>query len=343
VNAPPRRGAARGRVEGRIEDAHHKRNLEAALHYARLGDAVFPAVADPVPKGRDPKLPVFSNGHTHPFWTRPGAKWGATREPEAIRNHWPRHGAPAVVTEGLVLDFDVPKEAGMPLPARERVFFERFELVQNTFVETASAPVSSTPSGGRHVWLGPVTSARRVPVGAWPAGERWGELRGLGRSYALVPPAAIDGEPYRWLRALVPLDDRPAPTDALLEFLRGPPGVTVTTSGGTGEPGGSVQERVDAWADELADLEPNTCRNVTLNRYAFNAYRLADAGLIDQHTVNETLRDALLERGKGPRCPRWEVDRTLASARRAAARSPLARPPMLDREAEALADLVGAA
>lgn len=163
--------------------------LTAALGYAALGYPVF-ALA---PNAKRPHPTASPNGFHD-----------ATTDPEIIRS-WPRNcnigiAPPAHV---LVLDLDVAKD-DRPLGERRQEALNRRRYLERTYSEVAAAPLVRTPSAGWHFWLRLRPDAPHLTCGPFPGNsERWGELRGLARSYVAVWPSTIDGATYTWVRPLV--------------------------------------------------------------------------------------------------------------------------------------------
>lgn len=164
---------------------------EAALRYAELGYPVFPCAPGE-------KLPATANGFKD-----------ATSDPEQIDAWWTAKPSfnIGIPTEGLlVLDIDV--EANWLNDEPERL------------LELAGAPLSRTPSGGRHY------------VFRQPAGRDWrntqGEIaphvdaRGNGGLFIAPPSALPGGKTYQWVEGCeldIPPDRLPEPPPWLAEIL----------------------------------------------------------------------------------------------------------------------------
>ena len=209
--------------------------VDAAVAYAKLDVPVFPAVADPIPEGRDDKEPLYQKdiGAPHPFWTRTSRLWGATTDVNAIRRHWPTEGAGvAIAPHHVVLDGDVPKASTCPLPLAERqaIAQRRLQQLVERFPELATAPLAETPSGGWHLHFAWPDDQPKPGASKWPAShdpkaenvdERpWGEFRGSGKGYVLAWPSTIEGDAYVWHR---PFNGQlPTASPELVEFLTRP-------------------------------------------------------------------------------------------------------------------------
>ncbi|RMF73505.1 MAG: hypothetical protein D6738_08585 [Acidobacteria bacterium] len=164
--------------------------LDAALRYADLGYAVFPCVPGN-------KSPITEHGLLD-----------ATTEPDRIERWWTERPSAniAIATDGLlVIDIDGPENGWLAeQPDRQ--------------LDLASAPVSLTPGGGRHLFFRqPAGRSYRNSVGR--VAERVDVRAGGG--YVLVAPSVVLGKPYRWQAG--ELDDTPEqlpePPPWLLEIL----------------------------------------------------------------------------------------------------------------------------
>ena len=165
--------------------------LQAALHYAELGYAVFPCVP-----GR--KEPLTKNGFLD-----------ATSEIEQIELWWQRHPNAniAIATEGLlVVDVDGPENPWL-VDDPDRL------------AELASGCVSVTPRGGRHyIFRQPTGATFRCQVSQLAPLV---DVRAQG-GYVLVPPSIVGGKVYRWAEGLEldqSLDRLPEPPGWLLARL----------------------------------------------------------------------------------------------------------------------------
>ena len=126
----------------------------------------------------------------------------------------------------LGVDIDVPKDANdEPLPgAREHADGVAADL-EGRFSELRNTPTLRTRSEGL-LYIVALPDGTAVPskVGAVPGID----LRGDGRTYTLVEPSEIRGRRYEWERPLVPRDQLPLASTALLDYLMPS---TVSTSG----------------------------------------------------------------------------------------------------------------
>jgi hypothetical protein len=148
-------------------------NVTAALRYANLDYPVIPIK-------RHSKVVDLPNGFK-----------GATRDPRKIREMFRSyHGVGIAPTaDVLVIDIDVSKDTVTPIHRRIAETRDRYVNMCRRFPEMAIAPTHRTPSGGFHVFLQLPQGVPKLTACAWPRGaeETYGELRGLGRSYVLVP------------------------------------------------------------------------------------------------------------------------------------------------------------
>lgn len=144
---------------------------DAALHFTRLGYAVFPCI----PGG---KTPITKHGFKE-----------ATTDESVIKSWWEQYPNAniGIATSGLlVIDVDGAENS----------------WAQERSDDLSSAPCSLTANGGRHYIF------RQPPGQAW--GNTCSKIapkvdtRGNG-GYIIAPPSVVDGKPYRWVegRSLV--------------------------------------------------------------------------------------------------------------------------------------------
>lgn len=265
---------------------------EWAAYYARLGYRVLPLV----PRGKAPLyLPEvgFRRG-----------KDDASSDPKRLEEAWervPEANIGLVPGERvLVLDLDEPGLDGALL---------------RVWPEMERAPRSLTGSGGSHVWL-------RLPEGVdLPARVRAVkgvalDLRGMGRTYLVVPPSVHPGGGrYRWTVPLRREEELPLLPGWLLGLLR--EGGRVESPVGRagflpqGSPGGGQARRY-----ALGELyrrcqrmaaTPEGSRHGELVRHAVALWGWVRAGVLLPWEVREALRDAALRSG----LPDREVDGVL--------------------------------
>jgi putative DNA primase/helicase len=172
---------------------------ELALVYAGLGWPVFPC------RG---KTPAYGLGK-HPVWAPPADEIGdeppaagltrATTDADVITEHWPDGdditiGTPAV-DRVIVYDVDVPK-GDEPLEQRQAIARERYERLRDLHPFVCWV---RTPSGGYHGYAARWPDGAKAPAtGPYPVGaaDRYGELRGLGRAYVIMPGSVTPAGAY---------------------------------------------------------------------------------------------------------------------------------------------------
>jgi hypothetical protein len=258
------------------------RNGAAAAQYAQAGWPVFPAR----PSRAD--CPAPGSCACKAPLTRHGVD-DATTDLAAVERYWDRYpdANVAIATGGggpVVLDVDVAH--GRPGYASLN------EAIRAGLVPQAMTTVR-TPSGGLHLYFAAVPGQR---CGSLPdRGLDWRAERG----YVLAPPSAVHGKPYVLVCRQASL--------ATIDFHRlrdhfQPPSPRTQWQAGDG------QRDTARLADWVARLQPGN-RNSGL---WWAAWRAAQAG---DHAAIEQIAEAALGTGLGPR----EIDRTIASARHAAA------------------------
>lgn len=169
-----------------------ERKLEdAAKEYARMSYRVFPCDAN--------KKPMTQHGFKDAS-VDPG-------EIAAWWEDWPNANI-GIATEGVyVVDID-PMDDGSRNP-----------WLDDQPEELAGSPISVTPRGGQHHWFRqPENADLRNSQSA--LGQKV-DARANG-GYVVVPPSSVGGQPYTWLRPLVPREQLPEVPAWLLELLRKP-------------------------------------------------------------------------------------------------------------------------
>ncbi len=238
---------------------------EAALRYAELGYPVFPCA----PGG---KLPATANGFKD-----------ASADPDQIDAWWTAKPASniGIPTEGLlVLDIDVEADWLNDQPDK--------------LLELAGAPLSRTPSGGRHY------------VFRQPAGRDWrntqGEIaphvdtRGNGGLFVVPPSALPGGRTYQWVDGCeldVPPDRLPEPSVWLTEILDR---IAGSAQGGASSP--SLARVASSAA--LGNVIPDGQRNGTLAKLAGAMRRVG----MSQGEIQVALLKANADRCRPPLDPR---------------------------------------
>lgn len=314
--------------------AHENTVLDAALHYARLGYGVFPCRPNT-------KVPATVHGFKD-----------AVTDPAQVRKHLAGSVNLGLIPPAgvLVVDLDVPEE---PKPAemsddehkakaaeteteRRAVALRRFETMRDTFPELG-AMVATTPSGGFHMYVRLPDDAPHLATGPWPKGdpEPWGELRGLDRAYLVASPSTIDGVGYEWLTPPRAIDELEVATPALFAFVV-PPQPEPSRNGSTrrhSSPSSGTtaygRKAIEAEADDLASMRPNTGRNHRLNVAAFNLAQLVAGGEIaTRGEVEDALTDAAHACGLDvdPNCGPRGIQNTIASGLSAGMQKPRTAP-----------------
>ncbi|MFV0442161.1 MAG: bifunctional DNA primase/polymerase [Planctomycetaceae bacterium] len=238
---------------------------EAALRHAELGYPVFPCAPGE-------KLPATPNGFKD-----------ASSDPQQIDAWWTTKPASniGIPTEGLlVLDIDV--EANWLNDEPEKL------------LELAGAPLSRTPSGGRHY------------VFRQPAGRDWrntqGEIaphvdtRGNGGLFIAPPSALVGGKRYQWVEGCeldVPREQLPEPPAWLVEIL------DRLGSGATNRPTSPSLARVAA-SPATGNVIPDGQRNGTLAKLAGAMRRVG----MSQGEIQAALLKANADRCRPPLDPR---------------------------------------
>lgn len=239
--------------------------FDAALRYAELGYPVFPCAPGE-------KLPATVNGFKD-----------ASTDPAQIERWWTEKPASniGIPTQGLLV-LDVDAEAQWLQDQPERL------------LELAGAPLSLTPSGGRHY------------VFRQPAGRAWrntqGEIaphvdtRANGGLFVVPPSALPGGKTYRWAEGCeldVPPDQLPEPPAWLTEILDRIDG---SAHGGPTSPSSPR----DAALAALANVIPSGQRNGTLAKLAGTMRRVG----MSQGEIQAALLRANADRCQPPLDPR---------------------------------------
>lgn len=238
---------------------------EAALRYAELGYPVFPCAPGE-------KLPATANGFKD-----------ASSDPEQIDAWWtakPSFNIGIPTTGLLLLDVDIEADWLSDAPERS--------------LELAGAPLSRTPSGGRHY------------VFRQPAGRDWrntqGEIaphvdtRGNGGLFIAPPSALPGGKTYKWVEGCeldVPREQLPEPPVWLVEIL------DRLGSGATNRPTSPSLARVAA-SPANGNVIPDGQRNGTLAKLAGAMRRVG----MSQGEIQAALLKANADRCRPPLDPR---------------------------------------
>ena len=258
------------------------RNGEAAAQYARVGWPVFPA------RGSRADCPAPGRCTCKAPLTPHGVD-DATIDLATVERYWRKHAEAnvAIATGGpgpVVLDVDVAHDRPGYASLNEAI---RVGLVPQPMMTVR------TPSGGLHLYY------------AATLGQRNGSLpdRGLDwraeRGYVLAPPSAVHGRPY----VLVSRQASPATINfaALRDHFR----PQTQRAAWQLRVGQRDTSRLAGW---VARLQPGN-RNSGLWWAAWRAAQAGDCAAIEQ------IAQAAASTGLGLE----EIDRTIASARHAAA------------------------
>jgi len=257
-------------------------NGDAAARYARTGWPVFPC------RPNQADCPAPGSCACKAPLTRHGVD-DATTDLATIERYWERHpdANVAIATGGtgpVVLDVDV---------AHGRPGYASLNEAIRAGLVPPPMMTGRTPSGGMHLYY------------AASPGQRNGSLpdRGLDwraeRGYVLAPPSSVHGRPYVFVSrqaSVTTIDFR-----ELRDYFQ------PQTQRPAWQPrdGQRDTSRLVGW---VARLQPGN-RNSGL---WWAAWRAAQAG---DHAAIEQIAQAAASTGLGPR----EIDRTIASARHAAA------------------------
>ena len=249
----------------------HSIVFDAVLRYAELGYPVFPCAPGE-------KLPATANGFKD-----------ASTDPAQIERWWTEKPASniGIPTQGLlVLDIDAEAQWLQDQPER--------------LIELAGAPLSLTPSGGRHY------------VFRQPAGRAWrntqGEIaphvdtRANGGLFVVPPSALPGGKAYRWVDGCeldIPPDKLPEPPRWLTEILDRIDGSAHGGPTQTDRPWRPSSPR-DAASAALANVIPSGQRNGTLAKLAGTMRRVG----MSQGEIQAALLKANADRCRPPLDPR---------------------------------------
>lgn len=268
---------------GATTGSRAERLRDAARAYARAGWPVFPVRPD------DPGCAAPDSCACKAPLTRHGLD-DATTDPQMVERFWARHPDAniAIATGGpapVVLDVDVTH--GRP------GYRSLNQAIRAGLVPPPMAAVR-TPSGGLHLYYCATPGQRN---GSLPShGLDWRAERG----YVLAPPSRVHGRPYAWAFR----DREPATIDFTRLRLQFQPEARRGT-----RPRLAGRHDSSALVNWVARLQPGN-RNAGL---WWAAWRAAQAG--DDTAIGQIARAAL-----GTGLSQREVDRTIASAVRTAAR-----------------------
>lgn len=157
-------------------------DLRDARHYATLG------------------WPVH---RIHPSSKKPATRHGlndATSDPAELARMFEQPGnlaTPGRIND-LILDFDAPTSPHLTHAQRANIVDQRITGLAQHYPELARAPTVRTPSGGAHLYL-TIDPTRHTDLRCAPFGPKrapLGDIRGLARAYALLPPSRTPSGAY---------------------------------------------------------------------------------------------------------------------------------------------------
>ena len=260
------------------------RILAAALGYAALGLAVFPARPD---KKCSYKSAEYSDGR----------KWGATSDPAEVHRdfaRWPnaRIGIrTGIINKIVVIETDTVAGHGVDGAASLAQLEVEHDLLPDT--RTACSPSGSIHRYFRHPGIKIKTTASEIGTGI--------DVRGDGGMVIAPPSVNLDGRAYRWLNKL-PLAPLPPWLIELTRYRRPTIRERATAAVNayrlmqTIQQGGGSAYANAALKYELASIgraDVGT-RNYVLNRAAFSMGQLVAAGMLDPAEVAQRLFDAAI-------------------------------------------------
>lgn len=278
--------------------------LEAALALAKRGWPVFPIHYPKNDLCSCGKGDACSSPAKHPI-TEAGFK-DATTDPGVIRSWWERHpeaniGVPTgSVSRLAVLDIDDPQS------------FLDLTQKHGTLPPTLMA---KTGGGGVHLFYSYSEGVRNT-AGLWPKID----VRGEGGYVLVAPSRHVSGQRYEWGDQAV----APAPWPELLVELSKKPKPRPAVSPRPADAGAGTAYGLAALDKELGILARalEGERNDTLNKAAFNVFRLVAGGELDDITATADLTAVASRIG----LESTEIRATLSSARDAGFAEPRTAP-----------------
>ena len=288
--------------------------LDAALHYAARGLAVFPVPPD---AKKSFKCAARNDGRA----------WGATRNAEEIRGdfaRWPdaRIGIPTGADNGIVV-VETDTVAGHGVDGTAAL--ARLESEHGALPDTLRA---ISPSGSIHRYFRHPGAGIKIKNSASEIGTGI-DVRGDG-GMVVAPPSVTPGiGAYRWL-GRNPIAAMPG---WLIELTREKPRAAPTISqraiAAIGRPtNGSASTYGEAAIEyeitALAQALPGS-RNDTLNRAAFSLFQLVGGGEIQEGEVLDRLIEASTVNGLVADDGLPSVMATIESGRRAGLQHPRSR------------------
>jgi putative DNA primase/helicase len=286
------------------------RILNAALGYAALGVAVFPATSM---VKKSCKSAQFSNGE----------RWGATRDLRQVRQDFTRWngcriGVPTgAINKIVVVDIDTVAGHGVDGAAA----LAALELQHGVLPDTRQA---ASPSGSTHRYFRHPGAGIKIRNSAGELGDGI-DVRGDGGCIIAPPSINPDGRQYRWLNRN-PLAEMPA---WLVELTRDKP-LTISqravavirhpVNGSNAYAAAALEYEIAA----LANTAPGT-RNAALNRASFSLHQLVAGGELDGGEVEHHLLEAATANGLVDDDGIKAVQATIASGRRAGLQHPRSR------------------
>jgi hypothetical protein len=285
------------------------RILAAALGYAALGLAVFPARPD---KKCSYKSAEYSDGR----------KWGATSDPAEVHRdfaRWPnaRIGIrTGIINKIVVIETDTVAGHGVDGAASLAQLEVEHDLLPDT--RTACSPSGSIHRYFRHPGIKIKTTASEIGTGI--------DVRGDGGMVIAPPSTNLDGRTYRWLNKL-PIAPMPG---WLVELTRyRPPTISQRAVAAIVRPFAAPNAYGAAALESEITVLINTApgsRNAALNRASFSLHQLVAGGELDGGVVRHRLIDASIANGLVANDGLSSVLATIKSGMRAGLQSPRRRP-----------------
>jgi hypothetical protein len=259
------------------------RILAAALAYAALGLAVFPARPD---KKSSYKSAKYSDGR----------KWGATSDPAEIRADFGRW---------------LHSRIGLPTGTGNRIVVVEVDTVAGHGVDGAASlaqleakhggllpetRMACSPSGSIHRYFRHPGPGIKIKNTASELGKGI-DVRGDGGMVIAPPSINPDGRRYRWLNKL-PIAPMPG---WLVELTRyRPPTISQRAVAAIARPFATPNaygvSALESEIEALTNTKPST-RNCALNKASFSLHQLVGGGELDGAEVVRRLIDACIANG----------------------------------------------
>ena len=294
-------------------------NLRAAHALGKIGLRIFPANATT-------RIPCVT-----------GWQEKATSDPGAIDQFWISYAkaVPAITTGGndlLVVDLDVKKG--------KNGNWEWDAIIRENNFDWSGCPLVRTTTGGHHIYF---RQREGELIGCSVSSVASGiDLRGIG-GYVIAPGAVLNnGLTYHLVRGdmasipTLPGDIHSILTSRLNSNKRGIPSPMLDGAQPTSPSVGEIGARETAYAAtalkenaaQLVAKLPGSGRNAALNGVAYRMGRLAGAGWIERHVVEEALRKASEANGYVAKDGPQAAQKTFESGFRSGLEDP--HPPLAD-------------